>query len=1003
MKYPFVLFYRLEKYRDIDKFFEINSEELNCTVNIIKDSTEINKLYNPTNQILITFGPDEKEYHSSVLPVIAKRIGARWFHLKEIESVETINRASNYCFIHNCSLDREFTRPTFSIFTTCYNSYEKILRAFKSLKNQIFVDWEWVIIDDSPDEKHFQFLKENLVDEKIRLYKRSENSGNIGNVKNEAVSLSRGKYVLELDHDDEILPYVLSDSVNYFEKNLDVGFIYMDFINIYENGNNYFYGDFICKGYGGYYCQKYENKWVYVYNTPNINNITLSHLVCCPNHPRIWRKDVLIKAGNYCEMLPICDDYEILLRTANITKMAKISKLGYVQYMNENNNNFSLIRNKEINRIGPNFIQPIFFNSLKINDKMKELNAYEDERYINNHSQIWTRNIETYSHRYANALCNPDYDKQYCIIGINNLLEKIDFIQELYSNKRNDFILLDTCNVSELWVALDNLGLHRFKCYSFKDYTIDQFINYFKLIYKSLDNYQIIFDETPIDDDLDFENVPETNIFKFNNDSVNDSVNEVNNKVRLDEYLNEDIKNKMEGGYPTKKPFPFIVLDNFLKPDALNLINSCVKNMKIENATYKFFDKEWEKNKYAFESNHSQLLKGLFEYLNDDEFITSLEKLTGVQNIIRNDITLKGAGVHKSFNEGFLKMHTDFNMYDSKDYGMLDRRVNLLLYLNENWEENFNGHLLLGDMSKNEVVQKISPILNRCVIFNTTKSSIHGHPEPLNIPENISRNSIAVYYYTKTENNIDFEGETERPTMIYYTFPKDNLSLKFNTKFNNRHEVINSLTKASDKYLEIGVEYGQTFKNVHFKNKIGVDPDPKFELESEKTNDNNNDNNDNNNDNNNENSLKVMTSDDFFKSNNEMFDVIFIDGMHQTEYFLKDINNSIECLKDDGIIFIDDILPMSYFEQLKIPRKHYYEKGILKYGEPWTGDVWKVLFYILKNHLNDIDFTYFNNQYYRGVGMLKIINKFKIQEESIEEINTYDYCYDFTSYTKIFS
>ena len=251
------------------------------------------------------------------------------------------------------------------------------------MKNQTLKDWEFVIIDDSPDDDHFNFLRKLMInDSRVRLYRRSENSGNIGNVKNEAIGLCRGKYVLEFDHDDEILPFVLNDAATYFDNNQEVGFIYMDCISLYENGNNHFYGDFICKGYGSYYCQKYNGKWVYVYNTPNINNITLSHLVCCPNHPRIWRKTALIDAGNYCEFLPICDDYEILLRTAITTKIAKIHKFGYIQYMNDNNNNFSLIRNGEINRIGPNYISPIFYEQFKINERMKEMDAHEDEKYI---------------------------------------------------------------------------------------------------------------------------------------------------------------------------------------------------------------------------------------------------------------------------------------------------------------------------------------------------------------------------------------------------------------------------------------------------------------------------------------------------------------------------------------------------------------------------------------------------------------------------------------------
>lgn len=710
MKYPFILFFRLGKYSEVDSFIKENKDAFNCTLNIIDNSAELNKLYNPNYQILVTYGGEEVDYHPHICPFISSRMGSRWIHFKEIASVDVFNQGVNYCFIHNCTLPREKVRPVFSIFTTCYESYEKILRAYKSLLSQRFIDWEWVVLDDSPDDLHFQFLRKKLTDVRVRLYKRSENSGNIGNVKNEAVSLCRGKYVLELDHDDEILPDVLNDAVDLFEKNEDVGFVYMDFTNIYENGDNFCYGDLVCKGYGAYYCEKLNGKWVYVYITPNINNITLSHLTCCPNHPRIWRRDILMKAGNYSEFLPICDDFEILLRTAAITKMAKICKLGYVQYMNNNNNNFSLIRNAEINRLGPYFISPIFFDKFNITEKMKEQNAYEDEKYVFYHSNVWTRDPETYTHNYANLVCNPDYEKQYCIIGVSALLENIGLIQNLYKNEKNDFILLDICNVAELWRTLDFHELTRFKCYSYKDNNSEKLINYFKIMYKSNENYEIIVSEN-------------------------------------------------------------------------------------------------------------------------------------------------------------------------------------------------------------------NPIEEACI--------------------------------------------------------------KFNTPLNFRHEVVNSLTSVSDSYLEIGVEYGLTFTNIHFLDKTGVDPDPKFEVEDKGC-------------------LKLLTSDDFFEKNEKFFDVIFIDGMHQCEYVLKDMNNSINFLSDNGVIFIDDILPSSYNEQLKIPNKHYYENGILKYGEPWTGDVWKIMFYIFKNHLNDIGFSYFNNENYRGVGALRIKNKFQIPSTAIEEINAYDYNKDFATYAKNF-
>ncbi len=495
MKYPYIIFYRFEKYAEIiDNFLIANNEKLDCSLFFTSDKEDLNKLFDSNYQLLITYGDNESEYIPNVNSIIADRMHKRWIHFKEITNIDEFNRGVNYCFIHNCTLERQIVRPVFSVFTPTYNSYHKIIRAYNSLKNQTLKDWELIILDDSPDDDHFNFLRELMInDSRVRLYRKSENNGNIGNVKNEAVGLCRGKYVLEFDHDDEILPFVLNDAATYFDANPDVGFIYMDCISLYENGTNHFFGDFICKGYGSYYCQKYNGKWVNVYNTPNINNITLSHLVCCPNHPRIWRKTALIAAGNYSEFLPICDDYEILLRTAITTKIAKIHKFGYIQYMNDNNNNFSLIRNAEINRIGPYYISPMFYNHFKINERMKELDAYEDEKYIHNYSKIWERDDKIYTHKYCNKIVNLDYDKQYCIIGLDSLFLNKDKISSLYKDHRNDFYIIDNkCELGYLQYMLDINGFDRFKCYTLIDEPKEILIKYFMLQYKSCEIYEII-------------------------------------------------------------------------------------------------------------------------------------------------------------------------------------------------------------------------------------------------------------------------------------------------------------------------------------------------------------------------------------------------------------------------------------------------------------------------------------------------------------------------------
>lgn len=708
MKYPFVIFYRKEKFNCIDNFFIQNSSTLDCSI-FIADSVEyVKNLHNSNFQLLITYGDDYEEYCKELLTVISKEMLQRHIHITNdiLKNIAFFNYFINNSYICICSLDRVYTRPTFSLFTPSYNSYDKILRVYKSLQKQTLLDWEWVIIDDSPDDLNFQFLRTNFShDARIRFYRRSNNNGSIGNVKNETIGLCRGKYLVEMDHDDELMPYVLQESADLFNTNPSIGFIYYDCACVYENGTNQWYGDFICKGYGGYYSQKYEDNWRLVYITPNINNITMSHLVCCPNHPRIWRKDVLLNMGSYCEYLPICDDYEILLRTVVSTNIAKIHKLGYIQYMNDSNNNFSLIRNSEINRIGPNFIYPNYFSILKINEIMRDNDAYENETFIHQHSKIWERDQSTYKHKYCNLIVNNDFDTQICIIGFDSLLANIDEITELYNNPRNDFIVLENkCSLSYLQERIERYNFTRMKCYTLIDTPIDQLINYFKLLYSSVPDYRII-------------------------------------------------------------------------------------NINLQ--------------------------------------------------------------------------------------------------------------------------------------------------KPL-----------------------------------------------FNTDIYKRSQIINQLTNKNDKYLEIGVEYGECFNETHFINKVGVDPDPKFTLNVGQI-------------------LYIQTSDDFFKQYDikQQFDVIFIDGMHQAEYVLCDINNSIQILSSNGTIFMDDILPFNYNEQLKIPIKHYYENGILKYGENWTGDVWKVLYHILKNYQAKIlDFKYFYNINFRGIGALKFKEVFKIDNKEIDTINSYNYFQDYSNY-----
>jgi Rps23 Pro-64 3,4-dihydroxylase Tpa1-like proline 4-hydroxylase len=219
-------------------------------------------------------------------------------------------------------------------------------------------------------------------------------------------------------------------------------------------------------------------------------------------------------------------------------------------------------------------------------------------------------------------------------------------------------------------------------------------------------------------------------------------------------------------------PFPHVVIDNFLHPDKLSNILTEVNNLQDADAQSKYIDSSspYEFNKYAFNvMNYGSNLRQLFAELNSPEFIKHIEKITGVENIICNELSLYGAGVHRIKSKGFLQFHTDFNTYHSRGR-KLDRRINLLLYLNPDWKPEYKGQLGLCDIHTNTCTTKIDPILNRCVIFNTTSTSIHGHPEPLNTPDGVSRQSIAVYYYTENTHrneDVDFEGSAPRGTTWY--------------------------------------------------------------------------------------------------------------------------------------------------------------------------------------------------------------------------------------------
>jgi hypothetical protein len=195
--------------------------------------------------------------------------------------------------------------------------------------------------------------------------------------------------------------------------------------------------------------------------------------------------------------------------------------------------------------------------------------------------------------------------------------------------------------------------------------------------------------------------------------------------------------------YETADPFPHVVMDNiFPEPFLENVLTEFPGPEAID--WKRFSDGTGRKLATREESQLGPWTLALFHQLNSSRFIRVLEALTGIAGLIP-DPHLEGGGLHQIERGGYLKIHADFNRHERL---RLDRRLNLLLYLNKDWNEDFGGHLELWTPQMDRCAKKVLPIFNRCVVFSTTDYSYHGHPEPLACLDSRSRKSIALYYYT---------------------------------------------------------------------------------------------------------------------------------------------------------------------------------------------------------------------------------------------------------------
>jgi len=192
------------------------------------------------------------------------------------------------------------------------------------------------------------------------------------------------------------------------------------------------------------------------------------------------------------------------------------------------------------------------------------------------------------------------------------------------------------------------------------------------------------------------------------------------------------------------QPYPHVHLKEFLDDDVAAEMAGEFPNMATDAWT-RYKHQNENKLGLAKRTLFPRLLGEAVDELNSEAFVHWLSQLTGIPNLLADE-SLEGGGLHQSGAGGFLNVHTDFSNHHYHKHWR--RQVNLILYLNPNWQEQWGGAIELWDREVRRCVVKIPPLFNEALIFRTDEISYHGFPDPLRCPEGESRKSLALYYYT---------------------------------------------------------------------------------------------------------------------------------------------------------------------------------------------------------------------------------------------------------------
>jgi len=250
--------------------------------------------------------------------------------------------------------------------------------------------------------------------------------------------------------------------------------------------------------------------------------------------------------------------------------------------------------------------------------------------------------------------------------------------------------------------------------------------------------------------------------------------------------INQLAIQKLQNKFRSAKPYPHIIIDDFFKKEVAENIFRELSEFDYKKNNTVHYDNPIE-NKFA--CNHYDRfppnIYNAFIFLNSEMFVNIIKQISSTEKVYV-DVGLHGGGMHFHEKGGKLNIHQDYSIHPKIK---LKRKFNLIIYMTEQWKESYKGHLEMWshDKETNEprnCVKKILPKYNRAVLFDTTHNSWHGLPEETESPEDIVRQSLAIYYLTEADKDTN-----KRPRALFVPTLKQRNDIKVKKLIEERTKI----------------------------------------------------------------------------------------------------------------------------------------------------------------------------------------------------------------------